>query len=297
MHDFTRRALLQGGTALATAGALTGPALLEFAKAWAQSAPWKAEPGAKLLDPVDECVRLRKKKVRVESEYSELLSEGSGDIAGLAETEWGLAQLNYYRFHAQAALEHGNHALDGARKLGQQDLIARARAIHERVIALDTHNDIDPQNFTADCNYTMRLTTQVNLPKMKEGGLDVSFFIVYVGQGELTPAGYDNAYRLAIAKFDAVHRLTEQIAPREIAPGQEGKVMLRWTPVPGQVGSQVLAADLNTTDPRQPVLRARRSRRARYPCRQESGRSAAAPRGSPTAPAPRSSARAGRSTG
>jgi len=98
----------------------------------------------------------------------------------------------------------------------QQDITARARAIHDRVIALDTHNDIDPQNFTASCNYTMRLTTQVNLPKMKEGGLDVSFFIVYVGQGELTPAGYDNAYRAAIAKFDAVHRLTEQIAPNEI---------------------------------------------------------------------------------
>ena len=44
-----------------------------------------------------------------------------------------------------------------------------------------------PADFTADCNYTMRLTTQVNLPKMKEGGLDASFFIVYVGQGELTP--------------------------------------------------------------------------------------------------------------
>src|ERR1700680_3242188 len=48
MHDFTRRSLLQGGTPLAAAGALTGPALLEFAKAWAQSAPWKAEQGAKL---------------------------------------------------------------------------------------------------------------------------------------------------------------------------------------------------------------------------------------------------------
>jgi len=60
----------------------------------------------------------------------------------------------------------------------QQDLVARARAIHDRVIALDTHNDIDPQNFTPSCNYTMRLTNQVNLPKMKEGGLDVSFFIV-----------------------------------------------------------------------------------------------------------------------
>ena len=48
MHDFTRRSVLQGGTALAAAGALTGPALLEFAKAWAQTAPWKAEKGAKL---------------------------------------------------------------------------------------------------------------------------------------------------------------------------------------------------------------------------------------------------------
>ena len=48
MHDFTRRSLLQGGTALAAAGALTGPALLEFAKAWAQASPWKAEAGAKL---------------------------------------------------------------------------------------------------------------------------------------------------------------------------------------------------------------------------------------------------------
>src|SRR5438105_11876879 len=99
----------------------------------------------------------------------------------------------------------------------QPDLVARARAIHQRIITLDTHNDIDPRNFTADCNYTMRLTTQVNLPKMKEGGLDVSFFIAYVGQGELTPAGYENAYRQAVAKFDAVHRLTEQIAPNEIA--------------------------------------------------------------------------------
>ena len=36
-------------------------------------------------------------------------------------------------------------------------LIARARAIHERVLTLDTHNDIEPEHFTASCNYTMRL--------------------------------------------------------------------------------------------------------------------------------------------
>src|SRR3954467_2517042 len=44
----TRRALVTSGTTLAAAGALTGPALLDWAKAWAQTAPWKPEPGAQL---------------------------------------------------------------------------------------------------------------------------------------------------------------------------------------------------------------------------------------------------------
>jgi membrane dipeptidase len=95
-------------------------------------------------------------------------------------------------------------------------LVTRARGIHERVIALDTHDDINAANFTPDRNYTQDLPTQVNLPKMVAGGLDASFFIVYVGQGPLTPEGYDSAYTQAIEKFDAVHRLTEQIAPTQI---------------------------------------------------------------------------------
>jgi membrane dipeptidase len=92
-------------------------------------------------------------------------------------------------------------------------LVAKAKAIHDRVIALDTHNDIDPRNFTKTKNYTQRLDTQVNLPKMQEGGLDASFFIVYVGQGELTPAAYDKAYAQAIEKFEAIHRFAKEIAP------------------------------------------------------------------------------------
>ena len=106
---------------------------------------------------------------------------------------------------------------------GEAELVRRARAIHERVITLDTHNDIEPENFTGAKNYTQRLDTQVNLPKMIEGGLDASFFIVYVGQpnpkqepDSLSPAGYDRAYKQAAAKFEAVHRLTEQIAPDKI---------------------------------------------------------------------------------
>src|ERR1043165_6007882 len=113
-------------------------------------------------------------------------------------------------------LTAGVLALAAAIAIPAQDdaaLIAKAKGIHDRVIKLDTHNDIDPANFTPDCNYKMRLTTQVNLPKMVEGDMDVTFMIVYVGQGPLTAEGFDSAYRQAVAKFDAVHRFTEKIAP------------------------------------------------------------------------------------
>lgn len=96
-------------------------------------------------------------------------------------------------------------------------LVAKARAIHERVITLDTHVDINPRNFAAAApNYTTEIDSQVNLPKMEKGGLDAAFFIVYVGQGPLTPEGYAKAYAQAIEKFDAIHTLTEKVAPDRI---------------------------------------------------------------------------------
>jgi multiple sugar transport system substrate-binding protein len=48
MTMFTRRTLVKGGTAAAATGALTGPALLDWAQAWAQSSPFKPEKGAAL---------------------------------------------------------------------------------------------------------------------------------------------------------------------------------------------------------------------------------------------------------
>jgi membrane dipeptidase len=95
----------------------------------------------------------------------------------------------------------------------EADLVARARGIHERVITLDTHDDINPANFTAERNYTMDLPTQVNLPNMEAGGLDVSWMVVFVGQGELTDEGFAAAHQTALDKFEAIHRLTEEIAP------------------------------------------------------------------------------------
>ncbi|MCK5441660.1 MAG: membrane dipeptidase, partial [Maribacter sp.] len=57
--------------------------------------------------------------------------------------------------------------------------------IHEKIITIDTHNDINVTDFTDTINYTQRLDTQVNIPKMEEGGLDVSWLIVYTGQDSL----------------------------------------------------------------------------------------------------------------
>ena len=85
--------------------------------------------------------------------------------------------------------------------LSEEQLIEKAKGIHERVITLDTHDDINTDNFVEDKNYTMDLDNQVTLPKMNAGGLDVAWFIVYTGQDNLDEAGYEKAYANAIDKF------------------------------------------------------------------------------------------------
>ncbi len=97
-----------------------------------------------------------------------------------------------------------------------ENLIQYAKKIHQKVITIDTHNDIDVSNFTTNRNYTMDLPNQVTLTKMEKGGMDVAWFIVYTDQGEHNEQGYENAYKNAIAKFNAIHRLVEVYAPDKI---------------------------------------------------------------------------------
>ena len=113
--------------------------------------------------------------------------------------------------NSTASLDSQSHAVET-----EAQLIERAQGIHQRVITLDTHADINTSNFTATNNYTSDLDTQVNLPKMEQGGLDVAWFIVYTGQSTLDEAGYAAAYANAIDKFEAIHRLAEEIAPDRI---------------------------------------------------------------------------------
>ena len=103
------------------------------------------------------------------------------------------------------------------------DLLQYARAIHERVITLDSHIDFAPADLVSERNYTQRLDTQFNLPKMIEGGLDGLFFIVFVAQTResqnteaLKASGFERAYHRALEKFDAVHHFTHAIARDQI---------------------------------------------------------------------------------
>ena len=101
-------------------------------------------------------------------------------------------------------------------KTSATDFAKKAKEIHEKILTLDTHDDINVSNFTDSLNYTQDTDTQVNLPKMQAGGLDVAWFIVYTGQGDLSTEGYAAAAANAQAKFDAIHRLVSDYAPDQI---------------------------------------------------------------------------------
>jgi membrane dipeptidase len=100
------------------------------------------------------------------------------------------------------------------------DVEVRARAIHGRVLTLDTHKDISPllareapsdpetrERFRMAYDPSVDGDQQVDFPKMRRGGLDCAFFIVYVGQRSNDAAGFARARSEAFAKFDAIDRM------------------------------------------------------------------------------------------
>ena len=105
----------------------------------------------------------------------------------------------------------------------KSDLLQHARAIHERVLTLDSHIDFAPADLVSERNYTQRLDTQFNLPNMIDGGLEGLFFSIFVAQTReaqnaeaLKAPGFERAYHRAREKFDAVHHFTHAIAPDKI---------------------------------------------------------------------------------
>ncbi|MFQ6037097.1 MAG: dipeptidase [Candidatus Aminicenantales bacterium] len=93
------------------------------------------------------------------------------------------------------------------------DLAARALEMHQRILTVDTHSDTPGRLLREDWDIGVyhtpgeRGSGSIDLPRMKEGGLDAEFFAVYVGQGERTPEGYARARERAERLLDAIHEM------------------------------------------------------------------------------------------
>jgi membrane dipeptidase len=94
-------------------------------------------------------------------------------------------------------------------------LLTRAAAIHRAVMTIDSHDDISFDFATAAVD-PLNSSRQVTLEKMREGGMDMAFFIVFVGQTERTAENYAKAKADALIKFEAIHRMAEQMYPEQI---------------------------------------------------------------------------------
>jgi membrane dipeptidase len=94
---------------------------------------------------------------------------------------------------------------------------ARAGRIHSEVLTIDSHVDTPMRLERMDFDIGQRHERRdrggcVDLPRMREGGLDAIFFAVFLGQGERTPAGNERAKEHALRIFAAIHAAVQKNA-------------------------------------------------------------------------------------
>ena len=94
----------------------------------------------------------------------------------------------------------------------QPRISAGDRAAHERMIVIDTHLDVAERFDDGRWDFGQRHIyaedgSQVDLPRMRAGGLDGGFFVIYTAQGPLTEAGYRDARDRALVRAAAIHRV------------------------------------------------------------------------------------------
>ncbi len=95
---------------------------------------------------------------------------------------------------------------------GPRDDAADVQALHDSFLIIDTHVDIGEGYATAALDPGGFTAAQVDLPKMRAGGVDAAFFIVYTAQGPLTEEGYAAARAAAEDKYQAITRMVRGYA-------------------------------------------------------------------------------------
>ena len=90
-------------------------------------------------------------------------------------------------------------------------LISFSLQLRAEYLTLDSHIDI-PFDYMINPEHDPGNETdmQVDFQKMLKGNLDGGFFIVYVGQSELSKNGYQEAKEKAIIKFNAINKMVEK---------------------------------------------------------------------------------------
>jgi len=94
----------------------------------------------------------------------------------------------------------------------------KARELHTTMLTVDTHCDTAMSLLRTNWKIGDRHDPaergggKIDLPRMKEGGLDAEFFAAFVGQGPLTPESYVKAKDSALRAVAAVHKMTEEYA-------------------------------------------------------------------------------------
>jgi len=92
-----------------------------------------------------------------------------------------------------------------------EDLKKRAEKIHAKALCLDSHCDTPLNILYKNINLgerhdPIKSGTKVDYPRMKEGGLDASFFAVFIGQGKRDTVSNAKAKETALQVFDAIHK-------------------------------------------------------------------------------------------
>ncbi|MEQ9316176.1 MAG: membrane dipeptidase [Henriciella sp.] len=97
--------------------------------------------------------------------------------------------------------------------------------LHQGMLVMDTHLDTPAYFHTPDYDFSARGSfeengTHVDLPRMKEGGLDGGFWVIYTAQGPLDDGSYVAARNAALLR---------QMAIREMAAKYSEDVELAFT--------------------------------------------------------------------
>ncbi len=97
-------------------------------------------------------------------------------------------------------------------KAPAEPVSSAARALHEQLLTLDTHLDT-PANLAVlgwnigDRHDASRDGSQVDLPRLVQGGLDGGFWAIYTPQGPRTPAGDRAARDAALTRALAIREM------------------------------------------------------------------------------------------